>query len=163
MNTSTAATQAGVTTATIRTWCRIGAVKAAKVAGRWIIDTASLAYRVALSAKPEPVNADTMTAIGGSRWTRNGLDRVYLNGWTQFIGLETTNYKSGRISSATLNGEEISNGEAYRLAGAVDKVYYDVADGKLRIKWGFEQPRSMDRDDLAAAIFSGIRNAIAAL
>ena len=48
MNTATAAAQANVTTATIRTWCRIGAVAAAKVAGRWIIEAASLARRIAL-------------------------------------------------------------------------------------------------------------------
>lgn len=50
MNTSTAAIQAGVTTDTIRTWCRIGAVAATKTAGRWIIDTASLARRIAIGA-----------------------------------------------------------------------------------------------------------------
>lgn len=43
--TAQAATAFGVTEATIRTWCRIGAVKAAKVAGRWVIDTASLLAR----------------------------------------------------------------------------------------------------------------------
>lgn len=45
-----AATQANVTTATIRAWCRLGAVAAAKQAGRWIIDTASLARRIAIGA-----------------------------------------------------------------------------------------------------------------
>lgn len=62
MNTSTAAIQAGVTTNTIRTWCRIGAVAAIKQAGRWIIDTASLAHRIAIGAmrarKQTPVTPD---------------------------------------------------------------------------------------------------------
>jgi len=48
MNTFTAAQQAGVTTATIRMWCRRGVVAAAKVAGRWVIEAASLAYRLTL-------------------------------------------------------------------------------------------------------------------
>lgn len=48
MNTATAASHAGVTTATITKWCRIGAVAAIKQAGRWIIDTASLANRIAI-------------------------------------------------------------------------------------------------------------------
>lgn len=48
MNTTAAALQAHVTTATIRTWCRIGAIDAIKQAGRWIIDTASLAARIAI-------------------------------------------------------------------------------------------------------------------
>lgn len=50
MNTTTAATTAGVTIATIRTWCRIGAIAAVKRAGRWIIDVASLTRRIAIGA-----------------------------------------------------------------------------------------------------------------
>lgn len=44
MNTAAAA-EAGVTVATIRTWCRRNVISAAKAAGRWVIDTASLARR----------------------------------------------------------------------------------------------------------------------
>jgi hypothetical protein len=50
MNTSAAATEAHVTVATIRTWCRRGVVAAIKTAGRWIIDTTSLAHRIAIAA-----------------------------------------------------------------------------------------------------------------
>lgn len=50
MNTTAAATEAHVTAATIRTWCRNGVVAAAKQAGRWIIDTASLTHRIAIGA-----------------------------------------------------------------------------------------------------------------
>ena len=35
MNTTEAATKANVTTKTIRTWCRFGAVNATKAHGRW--------------------------------------------------------------------------------------------------------------------------------
>lgn len=52
MDTATAARTAGVTTATIRTWCRRRAVQAVKRAGRWVIDAASLAYRITLGRKP---------------------------------------------------------------------------------------------------------------
>lgn len=45
-----AATQAGVTTATIRTWARRGVIAAVKTAGRWAIDAASLARRIAIGA-----------------------------------------------------------------------------------------------------------------
>jgi hypothetical protein len=48
MNTTAAATEAKVTVATIRTWCRIGAVAAVKQAGRWIIDASSLAARIVI-------------------------------------------------------------------------------------------------------------------
>ncbi|MFH8813058.1 helix-turn-helix domain-containing protein [Streptomyces hygroscopicus] len=50
MNTATAATQAGVTIPTIRTWCRRGVIAAIKTAGRWIVDAASLAHRIAIGA-----------------------------------------------------------------------------------------------------------------
>jgi hypothetical protein len=51
MNTTAAALQAHVTTATIRTWCRRGVIAAAKHAGRWIINAASLAHRIAIAAR----------------------------------------------------------------------------------------------------------------
>lgn len=52
MNTTTAAAalEARVTAATVRTWCRAGVVAAVKQAGRWVIDTASLARRIAIGA-----------------------------------------------------------------------------------------------------------------
>ncbi|MFE1925783.1 hypothetical protein ACFW91_24830 [Streptomyces asoensis] len=49
--TAAAAIQANVTVATIRTWCRVGAVAAVKTAGRWIINTASLAHRIAIGTR----------------------------------------------------------------------------------------------------------------
>ena len=49
-STAEAARQAGVTVATARTWCRIGAVAATKISGRWAIDADSLARRIALPA-----------------------------------------------------------------------------------------------------------------
>ncbi|MFJ9799836.1 hypothetical protein [Streptomyces sp. NPDC101145] len=63
MNTTAAALQARVTVATIRTWCRVGAVAAVKTAGRWIIDTASLAHRIAISAWKRPARKETPPVI----------------------------------------------------------------------------------------------------
>ena len=51
MNTTTAAQQAGVTTDTIRTWARMGAIRATKTRGRWNIDTRSLAKRTAMGIR----------------------------------------------------------------------------------------------------------------
>jgi hypothetical protein len=168
MNTTLAAAQAGVSVDTVRTWCRIGAVAAIKQAGRWIIDTASLAARIAIGKMKRPArqivySVETMTAIGGRRWQKNGHDRVYLNDFETVPGLELDHYKSGSISYATLDGDKISNAEGGRLATAVDKVYFDAADGKVHIKWGWGNPRSLDRDEIADRIFSAVRAAIAAL
>lgn len=51
MNTTAAATQANVTVATIRGWARAGVVAATKQAGRWVIDAASLAHRIAIGQR----------------------------------------------------------------------------------------------------------------
>lgn len=51
MDTTTAAQQAGVTVATVRTWCRRNVISAIKTAGRWVVDAASLAYRITLTQK----------------------------------------------------------------------------------------------------------------
>lgn len=51
MNTTTAATKANVTAATIRTWCRRNVIAATKQAGRWVIDAASLARRIEIGAR----------------------------------------------------------------------------------------------------------------
>jgi len=168
MNTSTAAAEARVTVATIRTWCRIGAVAATKQAGRWIIDTASLAARIAIGAMKRPArkviySIETMTAIGGNRWQKNGMDRVYLNNWAEFAGIETTRYNTGNISSASYQGEGISNSQAYKLLGSIDKVWFDAADGKLHGRFGYGESRVATRDDVWVAVVAGVRAAISAL
>lgn len=169
MNTTTAAQAANVTVATIRDWARRGVVAATKTAGRWVIDTASLTRRIAIGTMKRPAKkvirytVETMTAIGGRRWQKNGNDRVYLNGFEVIPGLELDRYKSGSISGAWLDDEKVSNAEGGRLATAVDKVYFDAADGKVHIKWGWGAPRTLDRNEIATRISASIRTAIAAL
>ncbi|MEU0783491.1 hypothetical protein ABZ341_18195 [Streptomyces sp. NPDC006173] len=57
--TALAATQANVTVATIRAWCRHGVIAAVKTAGRWVIDTASLAHRITVGTWRNRVTAPT--------------------------------------------------------------------------------------------------------
>ena len=81
----------------------------------------------------------TLTDRGFNRWTKklsNGkvMDRLYIK--PKYLGLELTRYKSGNISSATFNGERISNSEARRIEGT--KCYVDVATKEV----------VCDRDDL---------------
>lgn len=62
--TTTAAAQlANVTVDTIRTWCRMGAVKATKQASRWIIDATSLTHRISLGIRRTNQNGDNMTTF----------------------------------------------------------------------------------------------------
>lgn len=176
MNTTAAALEARVTVATIRTWCRRGVIAATKTAGRWIIDTTSLAHRITIGALKRPAKkavaftVETMTAIGGNRWQRNGMDRVYINNWAQFAGIEVEHYRSGSISSAALDGRGIANNRAARLLGAIDKFYFDAADGRLYAQHHgadeFEiRYLNGERDtiNLVARTVAGIRTAIAAL
>lgn len=170
MNTTAAALEAHVTVDTIRTWARNGVITATKNAGRWVIDTASLARRIAIGAMKRPTKpatvaftADTMVAIGGSRWRNSGTDRVYINGWHTYLGLHVETRRSGSISHATLNGETISNTDARRFADAVRKVFWDSATGEITVQWGSGTPYQMNRQEIVAALNSGIRAAIAAL
>lgn len=170
MNTTLAATQAGVTVPTIRMWARNGIISAVKTAGRWIIDETSLRYRIALAAlktrtaAPKPIvySVETMTAIGGNRWTKAGKDRIYLE-WANFAELEISYYNTGNISGAAYQGEGISNSQAYKLLASIYKVYFDVADGKLYCQFGHGESRVASPQQVWADIVTGIRAAIAAL
>ena len=75
----------------------------------------------------------TLTAAGGNRWQKGGRDRIYFDTRNALVGLETSRYKTGNISSATFKGKAISNSEARRLiVAALDtKMYYDVATGVI--------------------------------
>ena len=176
MNTTTAAEQANVTVATIRTWCARGVVKAAKVAGRWAIDTASLAYRIGLpqllrkARKAVTLTVETMIALGGRLWEKNGMRRVYLNDWPQYADLDIDYYKTGNVNGATLGGRAIANNRAAKLIGAVDKIWFDAATGQLHARhYGADavEVRYLDGTrqtiDLITRIFSGIKTAAAAL
>lgn len=66
MNTTAAAVQAGVTIPTIRRWCRYGVVAAVKRAGRWTIEAASLAYRIAIGRENRMEITPTYQVIEGS-------------------------------------------------------------------------------------------------
>ena len=170
VNTTAAATTAGVTIPTVRMWARTGVIAAVKTAGRWVIDETSLRYRIALAAlktrkatvKPIVYSVETMTAIGGSRWTKAGKDRVYINNWAEFAGLETAHYGTGNIASATYRGETVSNRQAGLIAGALNKVWFDTADGKLHSTCGYSNPR-IGREQVWDDVVTGIRAAIAAL
>lgn len=177
MNTTAAAIQAHVTAATIRTWCRRGAVAAVKQAGRWVIDSASLAARITIGqmkrpAKPVALTVDSMVAIGGRRWQKNGMDRVYLNEdiWADMASVDVDRYNSGSICGATLDGHAIANSRAGRLLAAVDKVYFDAADGRLHFRHydaDSYEIRFLDGTrttiNLLARITAGVRAAVAAL
>lgn len=82
ITTTAAATQAGVTVATIRTWCRRGAVAAVKLAGRWVIDTASLTHRIAIGAMRTRKQATVTQPTGTLVRVRRNLHGILGNAAT---------------------------------------------------------------------------------
>jgi hypothetical protein len=125
MDTTAAATQAGVTAATIRTWCRRNAIAATKTAGRWIIDAASLAHRIALAAhrtRKAPAMdlsatythtyayQDTPTVITPTitTRTRSGMQITTITGIAALL--------ADRINTITDEGDRLHAFEALRTA-----------------------------------------------
>lgn len=74
-----------------------------------------------------------LEAAGGKRWQKYGKDRIYIN--TTELGLEVSYYKTGNVSSASWQGEGISNADGRRLLAS--KVYVDVATGELSVSTSF--------------------------
>ena len=95
-----------------------------------------------------------LTEMGASRWTKGAYDRLYLNNAAfQMIGLEIADsYKSsGRIASAILNGEKISNTRATEITSSLKGIYIDITTGKLSFyRTAKEQHIAMVREALDA-------------
>ncbi|GAB3214304.1 hypothetical protein GCM10027294_53620 [Marinactinospora endophytica] len=165
LTTATAAAQAHVTVDTIRAWCRRGAVAARKVAGRWVIEADSLARRIALGIrkKKPALTVENLIAVGGKRWQRGDKDRIYFNNWHEFAGIETTHYGTGNISWAAYQGETVSNSQGYKLLASVEKLWFDVADGKFHVRYGYGESRVATKREVFLAATAGIRAAVAAL
>lgn len=114
-------------------------------------------------------DAETVVAVGGNRWTTpdGQHDRIYIDRplWMSWVGLEITQYKSGSIRYASLNGEKISNSEADRIWHAFRHVYVDVATGELTIQSMTHRPvlRVVSMDEMIGRIRAGLDNAIKAL
>lgn len=80
---------------------------------------------------------NTLLAMGASRWTKYGRDRLYLrNCYKDLLKMKVSYYNSGNISSASIDGEGISNSEARRIQDMAEYCYIDlikdeiVVDGK---------------------------------
>lgn len=100
MHTHAAATLAGVTVATIRTWCRRGAVAAVKQDGKWVIDAASLAHRLRIGNRP----AQAGHRITTRHWpaTRAGrMPKDHDGKWTVTVD----GYRIGKVYSSGLDAE----------------------------------------------------------
>ena len=88
-----------------------------------------------------------LTEKGGNFWQGGDKERVYLSRAmvNKMLGLKVSTYNSGKIASATLDSEGISNGCAASLIEATDKVFYDVAAEKFTIQIGWGSPETRKR------------------
>lgn len=155
--TASAATLAGVTVATIRTWCRMGAVTATKRSGRWVIDSASLARRITIGTWRTPVatpnlitnKTSTPGALGVIGVTED-LRAAYASrrpitlggkfaGERVYLGHTRQTYGSDGVTLETL-GLDHDLGEAPKMPGVHVSVYL------------IDQTRLDDAPQLAAAI-----------
>lgn len=104
-------------------------------AQRWAIEhrgEIAKAEREAKQAKAV-VPADKIAELeanGWSRWTKGDYDRLYFN-VEKVDGVKISYYKSGNISSASIEGEKISNRLATDLT--LVKAYLDLTTGKFEI------------------------------
>lgn len=142
MNTTTAAAKAGVTIPTIRTWCRQGVVTAVKASGRWIVDTASLASRIAIGAlratrrKAATVNAtpdyaalaDEARALANSLTPKKGCHPADLEGGSRDRASGTLKARRSAIRAAAsfdLAAEHAAITPATELSQWQTREHYD--------------------------------------
>lgn len=75
---------------------------------------------------PEKTTAEKLEALGIDAWERGEMKRYYINDehLEAVFGLSIGRYNTGNVSSASLNGEGISNSKAYKLLGR--GIWYDA-------------------------------------
>lgn len=82
--------------------------------------------------------AEMLLSMGGREWAKGGLHRIYLpvEVSARVLELKVTRYDSGNISSATLEGEKISNASAKEILYDLEGAYYDVVADKFKSSHG---------------------------
>ena len=104
---------------------------------------------------------DALIAIGGKLWESGDGEkrRVYFSEaqLREFAGLQVTFFRTGNVSSAKLNGVEISNSRASRIISGLisSKFHYDLIDQKF----GYYDTISDERVD---SMIAGAKAAAAA-
>ena len=92
----------------------------------------------------EMLNIEELENKGFNRWTKGDMDRLYFN-IEKSEYFEVEYYKSGNVSSAYLEGERISNAEAYRLMSV--KCFIDLKnDNELVVQYGNEESQKVVRE-----------------
>ena len=74
------------------------------------------------------LTTEILKALGAKEWKTETHHRFYFNDLRGLYGLKMTFYGTGNISSATLDGESISNCSAKKIATELDfgKIWFDA-------------------------------------
>lgn len=99
---------------------------------------------------------DALLALGGNRWTKAGHDRVYFNNANDLVGIETTYYKTGNLSSVKVGGEYVSNCRGRKLIGALNGAYVDLADNSVHYRGTCFSDAQFLRDQFESIIANAI-------
>lgn len=77
------------------------------------------------------IEMETKLKAIGKYWEAGDKKRIYFNNLLDLYGLEVTRYGTGKISSARLNGQKISNTQATKLINrmCLGKLWYDCNSG----------------------------------
>lgn len=137
MNTTAAATSAGVTIPTIRTWCRRGVIVATKAAGRWVIDAASLNRRIQIGARrarKATMSLDLTAATIKTR-IRGGVTTTSVRGFAPLL--------ADRLAAITDEGDRLHTEQA--LSGAVIAIRDQADEAEESGRYGYETFRDHGR------------------
>ena len=97
-------------------------------AAQYISEALRMAWKeIKMEGKKVIDRIEELEAMGFKRWTKGGMDRLYIN--ASALGLNCTYYKTGNVSNAWFDGYEISNCEARRMKAS--KTYIDVKTEKV--------------------------------
>ena len=74
---------------------------------------------------------EKLVALGATRWSKYGKDRISLKALSKELGLEFERYNTGNICSATFKGETISNSKCGRMLGQIEKAFVDITTSEI--------------------------------
>ncbi len=104
------------------------------------------AARAAIAATPAADSIESrLVAIGGKVWVAGDKNRIYFNSLAELLGLKCDFYKTGNVSSATLNGASISNSKGSNL-------FWQCKQGKVWFEAGEFHNSGMNSDNADAII-----------
>lgn len=99
------------------------------------------ALKIAWAQAKNGLDIETLEKKGFNRWTKGNMDRLYFN--IERSGhMDVDHYKTGNISYASVDGEEIS----HRFAGQIlsVKCFIDLKnDNRLVIQYGGPEAREV--------------------